>query len=83
MSLTVREHMVLEVERRRWKFAGAKEQHVLEHLGWNPTRYHQVLNHLLDRPEALAADPQLVNRLRRLRDQRSRARSARRTGWST
>jgi hypothetical protein len=39
-----------------------------------------VLNALLDRPEALAADPMLVKRLRRLRAARQRARSARRLG---
>jgi hypothetical protein len=44
------------------------------------TRYYQVLNALLDRPEALAADPMLVKRLRRLRTARQRARSARRLG---
>lgn len=73
---------MLEVERRRWKWAGVKEQHVREHLGMSPTRYYQVLNHLLDDPAALEADPQLVNRLRRLRTQRSRGRSARPGGWN-
>jgi hypothetical protein len=45
------------------------------------TRYYQVLNALLDRPEALEADPMLVKRLRRLRAARQRARSARRLGF--
>ena len=44
------------------------------------TRYYQVLNALIDRPESLAADPMLVKRLRRLRASRQRARSARRLG---
>jgi hypothetical protein len=34
------------------------------------------LNRLLDNPEAAVAEPALVNRLRRLRDQRLRARRA-------
>ena len=44
------------------------------------TRYYQVLNALIDRPEALVADPMLVKRLRRLRTTRQRTRSARRLG---
>jgi hypothetical protein len=35
------------------------------------TRYYQLLNALIDRPEALAADPVTVGRLRRLRDLRA------------
>jgi len=44
------------------------------------TRYYQVLNALVDKPEALAADPLLVKRLRRLRQSRQRTRAARRLG---
>ena len=39
----------------------------------SPTRYYQLLNALIDKPEALAADPMLVKRLRRLRSGRQRA----------
>ena len=45
------------------------------------TRYYQVLNALIDRPEALVHDPLLVRRLRRLRASRQRQRSARRLGF--
>ncbi|HYT11052.1 MAG TPA: DUF3263 domain-containing protein, partial [Mycobacteriales bacterium] len=58
----------------------AKEQAISDQLGLSATRYYQVLNALIDRPEALAADPMLVKRLRRLRASRQRARSARRLG---
>jgi hypothetical protein len=44
------------------------------------TRYYQVLNTLIDSPAALAFDPMLVKRLRRMRATRQRARSARRLG---
>nr|MBA2477365.1 DUF3263 domain-containing protein [Sporichthyaceae bacterium] len=44
------------------------------------TRYYQVLNALIDRPEALAYDPMLIKRLRRLRATRQRTRAARRLG---
>jgi len=49
-------------------------------LDLSATRYYQVLNTLIDNPDALAADPLLVKRLRRMRDERQRARSARRLG---
>ena len=47
----------------------------------SPTRYYQVLNALLDKPEAMAADPLLIKRLRRLRTSRQRTRAARRLGF--
>jgi hypothetical protein len=47
------------------------------------TRYYQLLNLLIDRPEALAHDPMLVKRLRRVRSQRRRQRAARRLGIQT
>ena len=49
------------------KYAGAKEEAIRELFSMSATRYYQVLNALVDRPEALAADPMLVKRLRRLR----------------
>jgi len=40
------------------------------------TRYYQLLNELIDRPEAVEFDPVLVTRLRRQRSQRSELRAA-------
>ena len=54
---------------------------VREKFDMSSTRYYQVLNALIDRPEALEADPLLVRRLRRLRPPRQRQRSARRLGF--
>jgi hypothetical protein len=79
-ELSERDREILAFERQWWKYAGAKEQAVRELFDMSATRYYQVLNALLDRPEALAADPMLVKRLRRLRSARQRARSARRLG---
>jgi hypothetical protein len=79
-ELSDRDREILAFERQWWKYAGAKEQAVRELFDMSATRYYQVLNALLDRPEALAADPMLVKRLRRLRAARQRARSARRLG---
>jgi len=79
-GLTPREQEILAFERQWWKYAGAKEQAVRELFGMSSTRYYQVLNALIDRPEALVHDPMLVKRLRRMRQSRQRARSARRLG---
>jgi Protein of unknown function (DUF3263) len=79
-ELSDRDREILAFERQWWKYAGAKEQAIRELFDMSATRYYQVLNALLDRPEALAADPMLVKRLRRLRTARQRARSARRLG---
>ncbi len=79
--LSERDREVLDFERQWWKYAGAKEQAVRDKFDMSSTRYYQVLNALIDRPEALAHDPLLVRRLRRLRAARQRARSARRLGF--
>ena len=44
------------------------------------TRYYQILNQIIDMPEALSYDPILVKRLQRLRAFRQRERVARRLG---
>ncbi|NHC16034.1 DUF3263 domain-containing protein [Motilibacter deserti] len=80
-GLTERECEILAFERQWWKYAGAKEQAIRELFDMSATRYYQVLNALLDRPEALVHDPMLVKRLRRLRAARQRQRSARRLGF--
>src|SRR3954462_3295137 len=79
-ELSERDRAILAFERQWWKFAGAKEQAIRELFDMSATRYYQVLNALIDRPEALATDPMLVKRLRRLRSARQPARSARRFG---
>jgi Protein of unknown function (DUF3263) len=79
--LSERDCEILEFERQWWKYAGAKETAVREKFDMSATRYYQVLNALIDRPEALEADPLLVRRLRRLRAARQRQRSARRLGF--
>jgi hypothetical protein len=80
-GLTRRELEILDFERKWWKYAGAKEDAIRELFGMSATRYYQVLNAVVDKPEALAADPMLVKRLRRLRASRQKARAARRLGF--
>jgi hypothetical protein len=79
--LSERDRSILDFERQWWKYAGAKESAVREKFDMSSTRYYQVLNALIDRPEALEHDPLLVRRLRRLRATRQRQRSARRLGF--
>lgn len=76
VALTDLEQQLLAFERRRWTYQGAKEQAVTDELGMTPTRYAQLLNALIDQPEAYLHDPMLVKRLRRLRDTRRRARAS-------
>lgn len=79
-GLSERDEQVLAFERQWWKYAGAKEQAIRELFGMSATRYYQVLNALIDSPAALAHDPMLIKRLRRMRASRQRARTARRLG---
>lgn len=81
-SLSPRDADILAFERQWWKFATAKDQSIRERFDLSPARYYQVLNALIDTPEALAHDPLLVKRLRRLRAERRRARTASRLGMT-
>lgn len=81
VPLSDRDREILAFERQWWKFAGSKEQAIKELFDMSSTRYYQVLNALINNPAALSEDPMLIKRLRRLRDQRQRTRSARRLGF--
>jgi hypothetical protein len=66
----------------RWgqRHTGDKEEAIRHELGETPARYYQLLGRVIDDPAALAADPQLVHRLQRIRDERRTQRSRRRAG---
>jgi hypothetical protein len=76
-ALSELELRILAFERNWWRYPGAKEREILEVLGMPVTRYYQLLNGLIDRPEAAELDPILVARLRRQRVSRRGMRSAR------
>ena len=76
-TLTDLERRILEFERNWWRFAGAKERAIKELFDLTAPRYYQLLNDLIDRADALEAAPMLVKRLRRLREARMSARTAR------
>ncbi len=79
-DLSDRDREIIAFERQWWKYAGNKEAAIKELFDMSSTRYYQVLNGLIDNQAALEFDPMLIKRLRRLRAQRQRARSARRLG---
>ncbi|MGV9194627.1 DUF3263 domain-containing protein [Microbacterium sp. MC2] len=80
MPLSDRDRALLDFEARWQRHDAEKEEAVRTELGLTPARYYQLLSRLLDAADAVAYDPMLVHRLRRLRDSRERARSAALTG---
>lgn len=64
--LTDRDRAILDFEAAWWQQRGAKEDAIRAQFDLSPIRYTQLLNQLLDRPEALAYSPTVVNRLRRI-----------------
>ena len=70
-ELTSQELAILEFERQWWRYPGSKEGAIRELFSMSSPRYYQLLNAILDRPEAELAYPTLVRRLRRLRDSRT------------
>jgi hypothetical protein len=76
-KLTDLETRILDFERNWWRFAGAKETAIKDLFDMTAPRYYQLLNDLIDRDDALEASPMLVKRLRRLREARMAARTAR------
>ena len=79
-ELTQQDIDILDFERSWWKHAGVKEQAIRERFDMSATRYYQALNELLESPAAMAHDPILVKRLKRLRAYRQRQRVARLLG---
>ena len=74
MALSERDRAILDFERSWWTETGPKEVGIRARFDLSPTRYYQLLGELLDSAEALAYDPLVVRRLRRIRDRRRRAR---------
>nr|WP_051904950.1 DUF3263 domain-containing protein [Corynebacterium imitans] len=67
-TLSDSDRTLLDFEARAPRSLGAKEESIRQELGLTPTRYYQRLNLLLESPDALAYAPQLVRRLRALRE---------------
>lgn len=65
---------ILEVEQDYRKFGKNRDEAIRKHVGVTPTRYYLYLGTLLDDEEFYYANPPLVDRLKRLRDERLRER---------
>ena len=74
MALTDRDRAIIDFERSWWAEPGPKEGAIRARFELSATRYYQILGELLDSPDALAYDPLVMRRLRRMRDRRRRAR---------
>lgn len=80
-DLTERDRAILAVEAAWPRHSGRKEEVIREKVGASPARYYQLLGRLIETEQALAFDPVLVLRLRRLRDARSGRRERRLPGF--
>lgn len=76
-GLPERERRILDFERQWWRHAGAKEEAIRSQFSLSAARYYQLLNAVIDTPDAVRYDPMLVKRLQRARDARTQARAAR------
>jgi Protein of unknown function (DUF3263) len=79
-GLDERAKAILDFEREAWRLDGPKDRAIRDRFGFSSTRYHQLLHRAIDTPAALAYDPMLVRRLRRIREVRRRRRTADRLG---
>ena len=87
-NLTDLEKRILDFEGKWWADLKTKDGHIRGEFDVTATRYYQLLNGLIDRPEALGYAPQTVRRVLRRRAvgqearrrQASVARQDRRTG---
>ena len=80
-ALTPFEESLLEFERWSWRNRGARDEAVLQLFGLSWPRHVQLVQTLIDRPEAEEYDPVTVRRLRRLRDARARDRASKGHGF--
>ncbi|PWN00887.1 DUF3263 domain-containing protein [Nocardioides silvaticus] len=78
MALTDTELAMLELERSWFTVAGTKDEAIRERFGMSSAAYYQALNALIEREDAVEADPLTVRRLRRMRDRRRAERAGRR-----
>jgi hypothetical protein len=80
MGLSDRERAILDFERSWWMEPGSKAGAIRRRLQLSPARYYEVLATLIASGEAMAYDPLLIHRLRRLQARRRRARMQ--GGWA-
>lgn len=64
-ELTAVECEILAFERQWWKQTGSKDRAIRELFDMSPSRYHRLLEILVQKTAAKRADPMLIKRLRR------------------
>jgi hypothetical protein len=74
VALTERDRAILDFERTWWSQPGPKETAIRERFELSNTRYYELLNDVLEDPDAMEYDPLVVRRLRRLRERRRKQR---------
>lgn len=74
--LSVREAMTLTIAAATYRHPGHRDNDYTALVGMTPARAAQVIGALLDRADAEAEMPQVVRRLRRIRERRAAARTA-------
>ncbi len=74
-ALPSADRAVLRFAGEFWTNPAAKEQAIAERFGVTPVRFYQRVARLIEEPAALAAEPVIVGRLRRIRDRRARLRT--------
>ena len=67
---------MLDFERSWWEFDEPRDQIIRARFQCSPDEYHAELTAVLDDPAALAHDPLVVRRLKRLRVRARRIRQA-------
>ena len=70
VPLSAMEAAVLDFERSWWADDQPKDQAIADQFALTTAEYYELLNSLIDSDEALAHDPLVVRRLRRMRDRR-------------
>lgn len=76
MNLSIRSHMTLLLADAHYSSEARRVSRMYSELGYSETRFWQVVDALIDDPEAEREYPRIVRRLRLRRDLRRGARSA-------
>lgn len=77
-ELDDRDKAILDFESGpHWRYQGAREDEIRRRFDLSATRYYQIRNALILRPEALAYAPSTVKRLLRLQEARASVRGPR------
>lgn len=74
-QLDAEDARILEFEQEFPRHSVHKEARIRRQFGYSSARYYQILGNLIESPAALVAYPMLVNRLRRVRDERRERRN--------